>query len=94
VSLTDPALRDTIESYRAAPGGHLLVGVRDQVQGQADDYLMRPDVHAGLRTSYADVKERLVLALGGQPSDIFAGTAIKTYGLELTGWENHRRRRV
>jgi hypothetical protein len=31
-----------------------------------------------------DVKDRLVEALGGQPHDIFAGTAIATYGLELT----------
>lgn len=184
-SLTDPALRDTIEGYQAAPGGHLLVGIRDQVQGQADDYLMAPAVHAGLRTiadlglvnelvvtesqlpsvvfaasaipstfvldhlgkprsfepwrvsaaqlaalpnvvaklsglvtevddirpyvleavdlfgperlmfgsdwpvcelvtSYVDVKDRLVSALGAEPSDIFAGTAIDTYGLELT----------
>lgn len=184
-SLTDPRLRETIEDYRAAPGGHLLVGIRDQVQGRADDYLMQPAVHAGLRTiaylglvnelvvtesqlvsvvfaassvpgtfvldhlgkpqafetwrvsaaqlaalpnvvaklsglvtavddirpyvleavdlfgperlmfgsdwpvcelvsSYVDVKDRLVSALGGQPSAIFAGTAIDTYGLELT----------
>jgi L-fuconolactonase len=36
-----------------------------------------------LVTSYVDVKDRLVSALGGQPSAIFAGTAIDTYGLEL-----------
>ena len=36
-----------------------------------------------LVTSYVDVKDRLVEALGGQPDDIFAGTAITTYGLEL-----------
>jgi L-fuconolactonase len=184
-SLTDPALRDTIRAYLAAPGGHLLVGIRDQIQSQPDEYLLDPVVQEGLQTvadlglvnelvvtqsqlpavaaaargvdgrfvldhlgkpaafaawhsliapiaalpnvvaklsglvtevddirpyvrsavdlfgperlmfgsdwpvcelvtSYVDVKDRLVEALGGQPADIFAGTAIKTYGLELT----------
>ncbi|GAA0553699.1 amidohydrolase family protein [Paractinoplanes ferrugineus] len=46
--LTDPALAATIAQHRAGPGGHLLVGVRDQVQAEADDHLDRPEVRAGL----------------------------------------------
>jgi L-fuconolactonase len=47
-ALTDDRLADTIAGYRAGAGGRLLVGLRDQVQGQADDFLDRPDVRAGL----------------------------------------------
>jgi L-fuconolactonase len=49
-ALTDVDLAATIAVHRAGYGGHLLVGIRDQVQGQADDYLDRPDVRAGLAT--------------------------------------------
>jgi L-fuconolactonase len=49
--LTDPALPDTLAEHRLAPGGDLLVGVRAQVQGEADpDYLRRSDVQRGLST--------------------------------------------
>jgi L-fuconolactonase len=48
--LTDPGLEETIGKHRAGTGGHLLVGVRDRVERQADDYLDRNDVRAGLRT--------------------------------------------
>jgi L-fuconolactonase len=48
-SLTDPGLADTLAAHRAGVGGHLLVGVRDQVQGQPDDFLDRPEVRRGLR---------------------------------------------
>jgi L-fuconolactonase len=33
--------------------------------------------------TYAQVKDAMVEALGGTPPDVFAGTAIRTYGLEL-----------
>jgi L-fuconolactonase len=47
--LTDPALAGTLAGYRALPGGERIVGVRAQVQGEADpDYLDRADVRAGL----------------------------------------------
>lgn len=47
----DPALADTLAGYRALPGGGSLVGVRSQVQGEADPgYLDRPAVRRGLRT--------------------------------------------
>jgi len=49
--LTDPAVSDTLAAYRELPGGDRLVGVRSQVQGEADpDYLDRPEVRRGLRT--------------------------------------------
>ncbi|PTA47906.1 amidohydrolase [Micromonospora sp. RP3T] len=39
----------TVRRYRQLPGGELLVGVRSQVQGEADpDHLDRPDVRRGL----------------------------------------------
>lgn len=47
-SLTAPGLAATIAGHRAGAGGHLLVGVRDQVQAEADDHLDRPGVRAGL----------------------------------------------
>jgi L-fuconolactonase len=51
VDPADSALADTLAAYRALPGGELLVGVRPQIQGEADpDYLDRPDVRRGLRT--------------------------------------------
>jgi L-fuconolactonase len=34
--------------------------------------------------TYAEVKDAMVEALGGTPEDVFAGTAIRTYHLELT----------
>lgn len=47
----DPALADTIAGYRQLPGGKLLVGVRPQLQSEADpEYLDRPQVRRGLRT--------------------------------------------
>ena len=48
---TDAALPDLLMRYRALPGGERMVGVRPQIQGEADpDYLDRADVHNGLRT--------------------------------------------
>jgi L-fuconolactonase len=44
-----PDLAATLAGYRHLRGGELLVGVRSQVQGEADpDYLDRPDVRRGL----------------------------------------------
>jgi L-fuconolactonase len=68
-SLTDPALPDVLAGHRAGPGGHLLVGVRDQVQGQPDDYLDRPDVRAGLRAvAAAGLVNELVVRVDQLPS--------------------------
>jgi L-fuconolactonase len=47
--LTDPELPATLAGYRRLPGGEFLVGVRSQVQGEADpDYLERSEVRRGL----------------------------------------------
>ncbi|MBB2948755.1 L-fuconolactonase [Actinoplanes lutulentus] len=68
-SLTDPDLAATIERYRSGPGGHLLVGIRDQAQAEADDHLDRPDVRAGLATIAASgLVNELVVRTAQLPS--------------------------
>ncbi|MFH9613697.1 amidohydrolase family protein [Streptomyces pratensis] len=48
--LTAPGVADTLAALRALPGGGRLVGIRHQVQGEADpEWLLRPDVLRGLR---------------------------------------------
>jgi L-fuconolactonase len=50
VNLTAPDVDDRLAELRAGPGGHLLVGVRHQVQDEPDpEWLSRRDVRAGLR---------------------------------------------
>ncbi|MGA5097069.1 amidohydrolase family protein [Streptomyces lavendulocolor] len=47
--LTAPDVADELARLRSLPGGELLVGIRHQVQGEADpDWLLRPDVQRGL----------------------------------------------
>ncbi|MBL1118379.1 amidohydrolase family protein [Streptomyces sp. 110] len=47
--LTSPAVTDALAELRALPGGDYLVGIRHQVQGEADpDWLLRPEVDRGL----------------------------------------------
>ncbi|MDI1462120.1 amidohydrolase family protein [Catellatospora sp. KI3] len=54
VSFADSDLPGTLAALRAAPGGDLLVGVRDQVQGRPDpDWLDRPEVRACLAAAGA-----------------------------------------
>lgn len=67
--LTDPALADTLAGLRAGPGGELLVGVRDQAQGKADDWLDEPAVRAGLRAvADAGLVNELVVRQAQLPS--------------------------
>ncbi|MFJ5217317.1 amidohydrolase family protein [Streptomyces sp. NPDC088354] len=48
--LTDPAVAGRLAALRELPGGDRLVGIRHQVQGEADpEWLLRPDVQRGLR---------------------------------------------
>lgn len=76
-SLTDPALADVIAGHRAGAGGHLLVGVRDQVQGHPDDFLDRPDVRAGLRAvAAAGLVNELVVRVGQLPAVARAAGAL------------------
>ncbi|WP_066362749.1 amidohydrolase family protein [Herbidospora mongoliensis] len=50
VDLTAPDVADVLAELREGPGGHLLVGIRHQVQDEPDDaWLARPDVMRGLR---------------------------------------------
>lgn len=49
VDLTAPDVADQVAMLRTLPGGDRLVGVRHQVQDEADPgWLARPDVHRGL----------------------------------------------
>ena len=76
-SLADPALADTLAGHRAGPGGNLLVGIRDQVQGEADDYLDRPDARAGLRAvAAAGLVNELVVRVDQLPAVARAATAL------------------
>ncbi|MFD3451164.1 amidohydrolase family protein [Streptomyces sp. NPDC058691] len=48
--LKDPSVADRLAALRELPGGERLVGIRHQVQGEADpEWLLRPDVQRGLR---------------------------------------------
>ncbi len=47
--LTAPGIADTLAELSELPGGDRLVGIRHQVQGEADpNWLLRPDVLRGL----------------------------------------------
>jgi L-fuconolactonase len=50
VDLSAPDVADALASLKESPGGELLVGIRHQVQEEADPrYLARPDVRRGLQ---------------------------------------------
>ena len=77
VPLTDPAVADLIGKYRTERGGQLLVGARDQVIEEADDFLDRRGVQAGLR-AVADcgLVNELVVRVEQLPSVARAATAL------------------
>ena len=86
--LTDPALATTIADYRTGPGGHLLVGIRDQVQAEADDFLDQPAVRAGLATvAAAGLVNELVVRTPQLPSVARAAAALpdSTFVLDHLG---------
>jgi L-fuconolactonase len=63
-SLTSPSLSETLARH-----GRLLVGIRDQIQGHADDHLDRPHVRAGLATvAAAGLVNELVVRAPQLPS--------------------------
>jgi L-fuconolactonase len=76
--LTDPRLPATLAEYRLCPGGDLLVGVRAQVQGEADPgYLRRPDVQRGLSTvAEAGLAYDLVVRADQLPGAAAAAAAV------------------
>jgi L-fuconolactonase len=76
-SLTDPALAATVAGHRAGVGGHLLAGIRDQVQARADDHLDHPDVRAGLATvAAAGLVNEIVVRAPQLPSLARAAAAL------------------
>jgi L-fuconolactonase len=76
--LADPALADTLAGYRAAPGGRWLVGIRAQVQGEADpDYLSRPEVLRGLSiVAAAGLAYDLLVRVDQLPAAVVAAQAV------------------
>jgi L-fuconolactonase len=87
-SLVDPALSALLDQHRAGPGGHLLVGIRDQTQGHPDDHLDRPDVRAGLATvAAAGLVNELVVRAPQLPSVARAAAALphSTFVLDHLG---------
>jgi L-fuconolactonase len=67
--LTDPRLAVTIAGHRASPGGRLLVGIRDQVQAEADDFLDQARARAGLAVvAAAGLVNELVVRTAQLPS--------------------------
>jgi len=86
--LTDPGLAATLARHRAGPGGYLLAGVRDQVQGYPDDHLDRADVRAGLAVvAAAGLVNELVVRAPQLPSVARAAAALpgSTFVLDHLG---------
>ncbi|MFH9725382.1 amidohydrolase family protein [Streptomyces sp. NPDC017254] len=80
--LTAPAVADTLAELLALPGGGHLVGIRHQVQAEADPaWLLRPDVRRGLR---AVAGAGLVYDLVILPHQLVAATAAAEALPELT----------
>ncbi|RVU20911.1 amidohydrolase [Streptomyces antnestii] len=75
--LTSPAVADALAELRAQPGGDHLVGIRHQVQGEADpDWLLRPDMGRGLSAvASAGLAYDLVLRPEQLPSAVVAARA-------------------
>jgi len=87
-SLTDPDLAGTLARYRAGPGGHLLVAIRDQIQAYPDDHLDRADVRAGLATvAAAGLVNEVVVRVTQLPSVARAAAALpeSTFVLDHLG---------
>jgi L-fuconolactonase len=87
-SLTSPALGAELARHRAGVGGRLLVGVRDQVQGQDDTFLDRGDVRDGLAAvASAGLVNELVVRASQLPSVARAVAALpsSTFVLDHLG---------
>jgi L-fuconolactonase len=76
---------DVIDHYRRLPAGELLVGLRAQIQGEADpDYLDRPDVRRGLSAiAAAGLVFDLVIRADQLPSAARAAAAVPELSLVL-----------
>jgi L-fuconolactonase len=87
-SLTSPSLAAQLDQHRAGPGGRLLVGIRDQVQGQDDVYLDRADVREGLAVvASAGLVNELVVRASQLPSVARAAASLpsSTFVLDHLG---------
>ncbi|GAA0481564.1 amidohydrolase [Paractinoplanes deccanensis] len=85
-SLASPRLAETIERHRAGPGGHLLAGIRDQVQAHGPDHL--DGLHAGLAAvAAAGLVNELVVRSDQLPSVARAAAAFpdSTFVLDHLG---------
>jgi L-fuconolactonase len=66
-----------IARHRAGPGGHLLAGIRDQIQAGPDSVLDRPEVRAGLtRVAAAGLVNELVVRTEQLPATARAVAAL------------------
>jgi L-fuconolactonase len=83
--VADPDVAATIQHFRRARGGDFLVGVRSQVQGEADpNYLDRSDVRRGLAAvAAADLAFDLVVRVDQVPSAARAAAALPELRLVL-----------
>jgi L-fuconolactonase len=81
----DPELAATLARYRRLRGGELLVGVRSQVQGEADpDFLDRPEVRRGLAAvAAAGLAFDLVIRVDQLPSAVRLARALPELRLVL-----------
>jgi len=87
-SLTGDDLAATIERHRAGRGGHLLAGLRDQIQGHPDDHLDLSRVRAGLATvAAAGLVNEVVVRAPQLPSVARAAAALpeSTFVLDHLG---------
>jgi L-fuconolactonase len=67
--LTSPSLSSLLDQHLAGVGGGLLVGIRDQVQGEDDTFLDRGDVREGLAVvASAGLVNELVVRASQLPS--------------------------
>jgi L-fucono-1,5-lactonase len=87
-SLTAPELGGTLTAHKQEPGGHLLVGIRDQIQAYGVDHLDRDDVRAGLATvAAAGLVNEVVVRAPQLPSVARAAAALpdSTFVLDHLG---------
>jgi L-fuconolactonase len=80
----DPALAGRLRDLGSSSGGGKLVGIRSQVQGEATDYLDRPDVRAGLAAiGAAGLVFDLVIRVDQLASAARVATALPDVGFVL-----------
>ena len=87
--LTAPDITDALAALRELPGGRHLVGIRHQVQNEADpNWLLRPDVLRGLRAvARAGLAYDLVVLPGQLPAASVAAACVPelTFALDHLG---------